>query len=247
MKTAALYDIHGNLSALEAVLKEIDQIEVDQIVIGGDIVPGPMPVECIERILEKNIPVHFIRGNCETAVLNILQNKNTGNFSESILENLYWTAKQLHPEHVKLFSGLNLTFETRTEKSDNVLFCHATPRDENEIFTRLTSEEKLLPVFDNVDADIVVCGHTHMQFDITVGNVRIVNSGSVGMPYGKPGAYWLLLGQNVEFRFTPYNLSMAAEIIQKTDYPGAKEFAENILHPQSEGSVLEILKRAELK
>ena len=75
-----------------------------------------------------------------------------------------------------------------------VLFCHATPRNEIDIFTRLTPEERLLPVFAGVDASVVVCGHTHMQFDRMVGRLRVVNAGSVGMPFGTTGADWLLLG-----------------------------------------------------
>jgi hypothetical protein len=84
-----------------------------------------------------------------------------------------------------------------------VLFCHATPRDDNEIFTRLTPEEILLPIFEGQDARLIVCGHTHMQFDRMIGKVRVLNAGSVGMPFGEPGAYWLLLEPDVQLQHTP--------------------------------------------
>jgi predicted phosphodiesterase len=69
MRLAALYDIHGNLPALEAVLQELHQAEVDQVVVGGDVVPGPLPRETLACLLHFAIPVQFIHGNGEVAVL----------------------------------------------------------------------------------------------------------------------------------------------------------------------------------
>jgi hypothetical protein len=81
-----------------------------------------------------------------------------------------------------------------------------------------------------------------MQFDRRIGVTRVVNAGSVGMPFGEPGAYWLLLGEQIEFRHTMYNLKNAAAAILKTDYPHAKDFAENnVLRPLSKESMLKIL------
>ena len=129
-----------------------------------------------------------------------------------------------------------------------MLFCHATPRSDTEIFTRLTPEDRLLPVFEGLHVPVVVCGHTHMQFDRTIGRVRVVNAGSVGMPYGESGAYWLLLGPNVELRHTSYDLTKAAERIRDTNYPQAHDFAaHNVLQPPSEGEIHEVFTKAELR
>ena len=129
-----------------------------------------------------------------------------------------------------------------------VLFCHATPRSDTEIFTRLTPEDRLQQIFENALAPLVVCGHTHMQFDRMIGRVRVVNAGSVGMPFGEPGAYWLLLGPEVQLRQTLYDLEDASERIRATDYPQAEDFAaRNVLHPPSEHETLELFARAELK
>jgi predicted phosphodiesterase len=129
-----------------------------------------------------------------------------------------------------------------------VLFCHGTPRDENEIFTRLTPEERLAPAFAGVDADVVVCGHTHMQFDRMVGDLRVVNAGSVGMPFGEPGAYWLLLGPDIQLRRTSYDLSGAAERITATAYPQARVFADQyVLRPPTEAVMLEAYSRVGMK
>ena len=130
----------------------------------------------------------------------------------------------------------------------DVLFCHATPRNDTEIFTRLTPEERLLPVFQDVEASLVVCGHTHMQFDRRVGRLRVVNAGSVGMPFQAPGAYWLLLGPDIELRRTPYDLEDAARRIRATAYPQAEDFAaNNVLTTPSETDTLQAFGRAELK
>lgn len=120
-----------------------------------------------------------------------------------------------------------------------VLFCHATPQNPDDIFTRLTPEDRLVSIFAEADADVIICGHTHMQFDRVIGRRRIVNAGSVGMPFGDPGAYWLLLGPKVEFRRTEYDLESAAARIRKTQYPDGEEFAaRHILHPPSEEEML---------
>ena len=129
-----------------------------------------------------------------------------------------------------------------------MLFCHATPRGENECFTRLTPEDRLLPVFEGLNVAVVVCGHTHMQFDRMIGRIRVVNAGSVGMPFGEPGANWLLLGPDVQLRHTSYNFTKAAERIRDTSYPQAQDFAaQYVLQPPSEGEMLEVFTRVELR
>ena len=112
-----------------------------------------------------------------------------------------------------------------------VLFCHATPKNPNDVLTRLSPEDRLVSIFAESDADVVVCGHTHMQFDRAIGRLRVVNAGSVGMPFGDPGAYpRLLLGPEVEFHRTEYDLEIAASRIRQTHYPEAEEFAsQNVL------------------
>jgi predicted phosphodiesterase len=129
-----------------------------------------------------------------------------------------------------------------------VLFCHATPRNDTDIFTRLTPDDRLHQLFGHVDADVVVCGHTHMPFERRVGAVRVVNAGSVGMPFGEPGAYWLLLGPSIELRRTAYDFDVAAARIRQTSYPQAGQFAAgHILQPPSEAQMLEVFGRSELR
>jgi predicted phosphodiesterase len=247
MRIAALYDIHGNLPALEAVLAELDQASADLIVVGGDAVVGPMPQEVLDCLLNLDVPVQFILGNAESEVLAQMRGE-TVNVPEPFREGLRWVADQLYPAHEQQLASWPLTFSTRVAGLGEVLFCHATPRNNTEIFTRLTPEDRLLPVFVGTNAAVVVCGHTHMQFDRMVGRTRVINAGSVGMPYANPGAYWLLLGPDIQLRQTPYELGKAAERIKATHYPQAEDFAEiNVLNPPSEAGALEVFGKAELK
>ncbi|HKP54909.1 MAG TPA: metallophosphoesterase family protein [Chloroflexia bacterium] len=248
MQVAAIYDIHGNLPALEAVLQEIRQAAVDAIVVGGDVVPGPMPRETVKCLLDLDIPVYFIQGNGEREILAQMAGMDTGGIPERFREVVRWVAQQIHPEYERLLAGWPGTISIEIQGLGEVLFCHATPRNDTEIFTRLTPEERLLPVFEGLSVPLVVCGHTHMQFDRTIGTIRVVNAGSVGMPYGEPGAYWLLLGPDVQFRHTSYDLTKAAERVRDTNFPLAEDFAaRNILQPPSEREALETFTPAELR
>ena len=242
-RVAALYDIHGNLPALEAVLRDVRDAGVDRIVIGGDVLPGPMPRECLTHLLDLDLPIQFIQGNGDREVI-----APTGAVPEVYRESMRWNAAQLSPAEIQILASWPLTCRTTVDGLGDVLFCHATPRNDTEIFTRQTPDEPLLPIFGTLGVPLAVCGHTHMQFDRTIGTVRVVNAGSVGMPFGEPGAYWLLLGPDVQLRRTSYDLEQAAERIRATAYPKADEFAaRNVLQPPAEADILAMFAHAELK
>jgi putative phosphoesterase len=248
MRVAALYDIHGNLPALEAVLEDIRHAAVDCVLVGGDVLPGPMPRETIRCLLDLDIPVQFIQGNGDRVVRAQMAGMESAEVPEQFRDLIRWNAQQLHPEDEQLLAGWPQTLRVQVRAVGEVLFCHATPRNDFEIFTRLTPADRLVPVFEGVDVPVVVCGHTHMQFDRTIGTTRVVNAGSVGMPFEEPGAYWVLLGPDVQLRRTPYDLTKAAERIRDTTYPQAQDFAaRNVLQPPSERETLEAFTPFELK
>jgi putative phosphoesterase len=247
MRVAALYDIHGNLPALEAVLKEIEQERVDQIVVGGDVLPGPMPCETLTALQNLTIPIQFISGNGEAAVLAERAGADV-KLPEQAREAVHWNAQQLSPEDQVFIAAWPKTLRLNIPGLGEVLFCHGTPRSDTEIFTQRTAEDRLIPIFEEPAVSVVICGHTHMQFERTIGKVRVINAGSVGMPFGEPGAYWLLLGPDVQLRRTNYDLNKAAKRIRQTNYPQAESFAaHNVLQPPSEEQMLELFSRAELK
>jgi putative phosphoesterase len=172
---ATLYDIHGNLAALDAVLAEIPAEAT--IVVGGDVCfAGEQPAETLERLRALGDRVRWVRGNTDREIT---------------------TESHLSEEQVAFLRDL-----PPTAQIDRVLYCHATPRNDMDVFTERTPEERVAFLFADVDADVVVCGHTHMQFDRTIAGRRVINSGSVGAPYGdEPGAFWTL---DLEPRRTEY-------------------------------------------
>jgi putative phosphoesterase len=235
MRVAALYDIHGNLPALEAVLREVDEARPDVILVGGDVVPGPFPCAALERLLGLGERARFIHGNCERAVVAAFDGVPfPANISAEVRETTAWTARQLDRAQRDLFAGWPETLVLAIDGLGDVLFCHGSPRGDEEILTAATPTERLRAALAGVEQRVVVCGHTHMQFDRTLDGVRVLNAGSVGMPYGEPGAYWLLLGPTVELRRASYDLERAAAAIRASGYPQAEDFAaNNVLRPES--------------
>jgi putative phosphoesterase len=196
MRVATLYDVHGNLPALEAVLAEIPDDAT--IVVGGDVVlGGTHPSETLERLRGLGDRVVWIRGNADREL-------KPGEPALAPAGLLDATRVALTGEQIDFLYAQPLTAQI-----DRVLFCHATPRNDVDIFTERTPEERLVEIFAGVDADVVVCGHTHMQFERTIAGKRVLNSGSVGMPYeNEPGAYWML---DLEHRRTGYDGAVLAE------------------------------------
>lgn len=245
MKIATLYDIHGNLPALQTALAEIEQVHPDLMLVGGDIVSGPMPRAVLEQLLEFGDRVRFIRGNADREVVAAFDGLPLDpGLPKEVREVTLWTAKQLTQRQRDFLAQLPEQAILDVDSLGDVLFCHGSPRSDEEIVTAATPEARLQAILAGVKQNVVVCGHTHMQFDRHVGNVRIVNSGSVGMPYGEPGAYWLLLGPGIEFRRTLYDLEQAAAAIRTSGYPQAEDFADNnVLKPATAAEATEVFER----
>ena len=244
MKIAALYDIHGNLAALDAVLAELEREQPDMIVVGGDIISGPMPAETLERLRQVGAQVHYIRGNGDREVVEAFDrlagaSEAADDAQQRVTD---WVARQLNQEQRDFLALMPETFACHVEGMGDVLFCHATPASDEVIFTPLTPQERLVSLFSDTEQRFVVCGHTHVQFDLQAGAVRVLNAGSVGMPYADhPGAYWLWLGpEGSTFRYSDYDVHAAAQAVRASDYPQAQQFAdENMLTIPSAQAAIE--------
>ena len=207
MRVAALYDVHGNLPALEAVLVDVASAGVDEIVVGGDVLWGPLQVECVTTL--RSAGARFLAGNCERDVLH-----PTGEVD-------HWCSGRLNGETRSFVETWPKTIDEVIEGVGRVIFCHATPRDVDEILTTLTPDEDVRASLVDVEADVVVCGHMHVQFERSVpGVARLVNAGSVGLAYqGSPGARWALLGEEIEFRRTEYDVERALDVLGSVGFP----------------------------
>jgi putative phosphoesterase len=224
-RVAALYDVHGNLPALEAAIAAAEEAGVDLFVLGGDLALGPMPREVMDRLADLGPRMRCLRGNCDRLMVDAFDGRTLPALPDAVREAVAWSASQLSQRHRDFLAALPQTLTLDVHGLGEVLFCHATPASDEEIITVHTPEERLQSVLAGVEQHVVVCGHTHVQFERDVGEVLLVNAGSVGMPSGEPGAQWLQLGANIEFRRTSYDVASAVERIEATAYPGARDFA----------------------
>ena len=218
MRVAALYDIHGNLPALEAVLAELRRSGgVDEIVVGGDVVWGPMQSECIDLLRE--LGAMFIYGNCEWDVLHPSSDVDR------------WCQARLSERDRAFVATWPLQLEFEIDDLGVTVFCHATPANNEAILTRITPDRVVAAALSGTDGSLVVCGHTHVQFDRQLpGGPRLVNAGSVGLPYeGADGAYWALVGPDIDLRRTVYDTERATAELRATMVPGFDEIFEPAL------------------
>jgi predicted phosphodiesterase len=230
---AALYDVHGNLPALEAVLADDAFARADAVVVGGDVASGPMPAEVLDRLGALELPLRWVRGNADREVVDFFDRGDTDHTiygPDAPAERAdAFTAARVTRAHRDLLAG----FED-VVRLDGALYCHGSPRHDDEIITALTPEARLAPMLAGAHEALVVCGHTHHQFELSVGAQRVVNAGSVGMPYeGAPGAYWLLVADGrPEPRCTVYDIEAASGPLRASGFPDVEDLIrESLVEP----------------
>ena len=207
MRIAALYDIHGNLPALESALSDVVLASVDAIVVGGDVAEGPQPAETLDLLEAVDIPLRWLRGNCDR-------------------EPSEWVTERLDKRRLEWLTTLPPTDRITVLGLGPVLFCHGSPQSDEDIVTAVSDPDRVTPMLAGVDEAIVVSGHTHVQFDRSVAGHRLINAGSIGMPYqGVAGqAFWTLLGPGVEPRNSAYSAGVFASTLRSTGYPNPEWF-----------------------
>jgi predicted phosphodiesterase len=199
----ALYDIHGNIDALEAVLADPRAANPDVVLVGGDAVPGPFARATLERL--EQLGARWIRGNGEREVAHAIDGP-APNPDDAAAVTAKLTLDEIGPDAARPLGDLPLTLEL-----DGVLYCHATPRRDDEMVTRISSPERWAEVLSDATARVVVAGHTHQQDDRDVNGIRFLNAGSVGLPYeGDGAARWLWVADGrPELRQTAYDAAQA--------------------------------------
>ncbi len=243
MRVAVLADIHGNLPALEAVLADVDAADVDAIVLAGDMTVGPLQAETLDLLASLGERAIWVGGNCERNLVEVVDGtfKQTGAAHEPAT---IWAGHQLTRPQRDHLAILPATVSLDVDGLGPVLFCHATAHNDEEIVLVDSPLAWFAEAFAGVAERTVVCGHTHMPFDRLADGRRIVNPGSVGMPYGPAPtlAYWALLGPEVTLRRSTYDLERAAVRLRHSAWPGTQEFiAENLLHgPPSDAEALAV-------
>jgi predicted phosphodiesterase len=233
---AVLADIHANLPALEAVLAEPDVIAADAVVLLGDIALGPMPAQTLDLLAGLGDRAVWVHGNCERVMI------ASFDAAEEPGPDASWAAASaslLTRAHRDRLDRLPLTVTLEVGDLGPVLFCHASPRRDDEMVLVDSPIARWVDVLADVAAPTILCGHTHMQFDRRVADRRVVNAGSIGQPYGQPGAAWALLGAGVTLRHTLYDTTAAAARIGTSAYPDAAGWAaEYVLNHYSDTAAL---------
>jgi predicted phosphodiesterase len=224
MNVLAVYDIHGNIDALEAVLADPGAAEADVVVVGGDAVPGPFARATLDRL--EPLDARWVRGNGEREVAEAVGGPEPDP-DDMAAVTAKLTAAELGPDASKALGELPLTLEL-----DGVLYCHATPRADDDMVTRISSPERWTTVLSTTDAKLIVAGHTHQQDDRRVGDVRFVNAGSVGLPYeGDGAARWLWVADGApELRRTAYGHRAAGERMRER-WPDVRSIGGALLEP----------------
>ena len=227
-KVAVIADVHGNAPALRTVLDEIEREQVDLIVSCGDLTWGPLPEETYE--LARGLNARFVRGNADRAVLERI----------SETEREQWMQVNHTDEIREFLAGFEENVVVEVDGLGPVRFCHGSPRSDEECVTPETPVERVREFSAGVDERVIVTAHVHIQFDREAAEIRSLNAGSVGLPYeGRQGAYWALLGPDVELRLTEYDVDAAVDRFRASGQPNVEQIVEMMLEPPEPREVID--------
>jgi predicted phosphodiesterase len=234
VRIAVLADIHGNLPALRAVLAELDREPVDAIVVGGDVVGGPLVRETLELLAARPEPVHWVAGNSERETVAVYDGAPASDDPAGRAAG--WSARAIDDRWRAELGSWPISLAL-----DGVCFCHGSPRRDDEILTRVTPEDALAEALAETPERFVVGGHTHQQM---VREQRdgpsYANAGSVGLPYeGRPGAFWMIVADGVPAaRETSYDVDSAMVELRASGFPDIDEhLEESLVRPVDAGWV----------
>jgi putative phosphoesterase len=228
-RVAVLSDVHGNALALAAVLAEVNEASPDLIVFGGDLTWGPLPEETLRLVDALSIPALFVRGNAERTLLEP---------DEEPTERADWLREHHSPTALTFLATFAEQLSIEIEGLGRVRFCHGSPRSDEELVTPETAPERIRAAVAGVEERTIVSAHTHLQFDRRVAGVRSINPGSVGMPYeGRPGAFWALLGPDVELRRADYDVAAAVNRYRESGDPLADRMIDILEQPPTREEV----------
>jgi putative phosphoesterase len=226
-RVAVLGDVHGNAVALRAVLEELRGEGVDLVVWTGDLSWGPEPAATLELVRSLELPARYVRGNAERALFEI----EDGTIAEPS-EREQWMLAAHSAQDLDFARSFVHAHSVEIDGLGPTYFTHGSPRSDEELLTAGTPEERVAAATYEISERVLVTGHTHSQYDRVAAGVRALNPGSVGMPYeGRPGAYWALLGPDVELRRTEYDVDEAIARLRSSGIPDPEQLVETLTSP----------------
>jgi predicted phosphodiesterase len=223
---AVVSDVHGVLPVLEAVLAEPDVRAADLVVVTGDHASGPQPGAVLDRMLKEGDRLRLVRGNADRELVALRRGEDI-EIPDDVTP---WAAAQLTEDQVELLAGLPHPLVMDVDGFGAVVFCHGSPRRDDEIVLVDSPLARWQAAFTDLPPDhrTVVCGHTHMPFSRLVDRRLVINAGSIGMPYGRAGGSWVLLHDGgVSLRHTLIDVDAAVNaVVAGSDYPARQSWAD---------------------
>ncbi len=234
MRIAFISDIHGNFTAFQAVLADMNSQNIDQVVCLGDAVTmGPQPVEVLKTLREMDCS--FIKGNHDAAVLNP-EIAAQYEITHYLIPDLYWCRDQLTPDDLKFIDSFKPTQEIKLSNEITILAFHGSPLSPIDIIQATTPVERLDTYFAEQTANIFIGGHSHIQMQRRYGDKLILNSGSVGnvfefvytpgnVPSLLPWAEYMIISHieksvSVDARRVYYDTDDLLQKVKKSSLPG---------------------------
>ena len=231
-RLAVIADVHGNTTALAAVVDELQRDPPELVVVDGDLSWGPEPEEALALAGEIANAVS-VRGNAESALLRLA---SAPNGDRSAVDTWMLERHSLERlEEIRRFAG---AVAVEVENVGRVFCCHGSPRGDQEIVTPQTPERRMRALLSGNDVDVLVTAHVHLQFVRQVAGVGSMNAGSVGLPYGAtPAAYWAELGPEITFHCTAYDVDEAVRRAEASGIPTADRLVGLLREPPSEEEI----------
>ncbi|MBA3244913.1 MAG: metallophosphoesterase family protein [Actinobacteria bacterium] len=234
-RVGVLADVHGNDTALAAVLAELERESTDLLVHCGDLTWGPEPRETLALLEPWASRLHCVRGNGDRKLLELADGSSVEPTPREA-----WMVERHGSAGRKLLATFRQQVVVEIDGIGRTLFCHGSPRSDEECVTVETPVDRLREALAGIDAEVVVSAHTHLQYERSALSKRLLNPGSVGMPYeDERGAYWALLGPGVEFRRTEYDLDEAVTRYRASGDPSTERMVELLLSPPTPAEVIE--------
>jgi putative phosphoesterase len=221
---AILSDIHGNLPALEAVLADLTNFEIDHVIVPGDVINfGPFSRQTAELVIEKGWPV--IRGNNEFFLIDYKTPRAPNEWNDAVqFAPTAWLIQQFDRKLRTTIGAWPDALNLRFRDAPPILVCHGTSQSPwDSIYSTLTDEE-IEKLLSSVEADFVICGHTHLPMDRQADKWRIFNPGSVGVPLdGLHSASYMILEGNQQgwrptFRRVPFDYEAVFDEFERSGY-----------------------------
>ena len=228
-RVAVLSDVHANVPALEAVLAEAATLGPDLVVFCGDLTWGPEPARTVEIVRSLGDRAVLLRGNAERAVRRLAAGEREPESPRDA-----WMLDQHADGLVDYVAAFAFSAVVEVDGLGAVRFCHGSPRSDHEVVTPATPADRFAELMSGVEEQILVTGHTHIQFDRRVADQRSINPGSVGLPYhtAAPGtAYWATLGPDVTLRRTAYPVADSLARVASVGDPAAERIARLLTDP----------------